>query len=150
MTFLTKESYKKYFNGFEVSIEYVPKEMNNNKAYYPPEPLTCYKQNVSKQESIKMNVECNTSTAGNQVRMTLLQKYSHLVLCDVRIYAECGNGKYGKNCSNQCSNNCLEDCDKVNGTCLSCKPGWSGPMCMKGKFLNSKKYRLMYRLTLKL
>jgi hypothetical protein len=80
-------SFAAYFKEFEVSIEYIPEKMKNRKSYYPPESLTCYKQNATKQESRKINVECNISSAGNQVRIKLLQKYCQLVLCDVRIYA---------------------------------------------------------------
>jgi hypothetical protein len=60
--------------------------MKNDRSFFSKESHTCYKQNVSEQKSVLMNIKCNTTTAGNQVRITLLKKYSQLVLCDVRIY----------------------------------------------------------------
>ena len=43
-------------------------------------------------------------------------------------------GYYDENCSIQCPNNCLEHlCDIVEGTCLNCVEGYTGPMCSEGK-----------------
>uniref|UniRef100_A0A8W8NYE9 EGF-like domain-containing protein n=1 Tax=Magallana gigas TaxID=29159 RepID=A0A8W8NYE9_MAGGI len=39
-------------------------------------------------------------------------------------------GYYGENCSTPCPENCKGgDCDIVDGTCVSCVPGYSGSMC---------------------
>ncbi|XP_065925384.1 uncharacterized protein [Magallana gigas] len=39
-------------------------------------------------------------------------------------------GYYGENCSTPCPENCKGgDCDNVDGTCVSCVPGYSGSMC---------------------
>ena len=42
-------------------------------------------------------------------------------------------GYYGENCSTPCPENCKGgDCDIVDGTCVSCVPGYSGSMCNIG------------------
>lgn len=45
----------------------------------------------------------------------------------------CDSGTYGQNCSNSCGS-CTnkEMCDKVNGICFSCNPGWNLPFCTEG------------------
>uniref|UniRef100_A0A8W8NSV0 EGF-like domain-containing protein n=1 Tax=Magallana gigas TaxID=29159 RepID=A0A8W8NSV0_MAGGI len=41
-------------------------------------------------------------------------------------------GYYGENCSTPCPENCENgDCDIVDGTCISCVPGYKGSMCNK-------------------
>ncbi|WAQ99378.1 PTPRT-like protein, partial [Mya arenaria] len=44
---------------------------------------------------------------------------------------ECDAGKYGNNCSGTCSKNCEDPktCNKTNGFCASCEPGWRRPKC---------------------
>ena len=38
---------------------------------------------------------------------------------------------YGENCSLECPQNCQDGyCDIVEGTCLTCNPGFIGPRCM--------------------
>ncbi|XP_062600098.1 receptor-type tyrosine-protein phosphatase alpha-like [Saccostrea cucullata] len=37
---------------------------------------------------------------------------------------------FGSDCSRPCPSNCQEQrCDIVNGSCLGCKPGWTGEFC---------------------
>uniref|UniRef100_A0A8W8P2J8 EGF-like domain-containing protein n=1 Tax=Magallana gigas TaxID=29159 RepID=A0A8W8P2J8_MAGGI len=48
-------------------------------------------------------------------------------------------GYYGENCSTPCPENCENgDCDIVDGTCISCVPGYRGSMC--NKVCNSNTY----------
>ncbi|WAQ99377.1 PTPRT-like protein, partial [Mya arenaria] len=44
---------------------------------------------------------------------------------------ECDAGKYGNNCAGTCSKNCEDPktCNKTNGFCASCEPGWRRPKC---------------------
>ena len=52
------------------------------------------------------------------------------------LLSECDNGWYGVNCSSSCGH-CLgggEQCQHVNGTCLSgCVPGWQDGLCTDSK-----------------
>nr|XP_034320549.1 multiple epidermal growth factor-like domains protein 10 isoform X2 [Crassostrea gigas] len=45
----------------------------------------------------------------------------------------CKNGTFGVLCMYKCSGNCLnnETCDKSDGGCKNCAPGWEGPLCSK-------------------
>lgn len=51
---------------------------------------------------------------------------------------ECLDGTYGENCSNECGINCEVVCEKIDGTCSSCKPGYEGSMCTKGRYISWK------------
>lgn len=43
-------------------------------------------------------------------------------------------GYYGMHCSLPCPQNCQEcRCDIVEGTCLGCVDGYSGPKCKEGE-----------------
>ncbi|XP_052797129.1 uncharacterized protein LOC128229315 [Mya arenaria] len=44
---------------------------------------------------------------------------------------KCDAGQYGNNCSGTCSKNCEDPktCNKTNGFCSFCEPGWQGPKC---------------------
>ncbi|XP_061170724.1 protein draper-like [Saccostrea echinata] len=60
-------------------------------------------------------------------------------LCEVIVHGCAKKRVYGLNCDLPCSVNCQEhSCNIVNGTCLGCKPGWTGDKCDKfcsiGKF----------------
>lgn len=40
------------------------------------------------------------------------------------------SGYYGRDCSLPCPPNCQEGhCDIIEGTCLGCVPGYTGPNC---------------------
>lgn len=42
-------------------------------------------------------------------------------------------GVYGNNCDIKCPINCENNtCNIEIGTCLSCKPGWTGKFCKQG------------------
>ncbi|XP_062609303.1 multiple epidermal growth factor-like domains protein 10 [Saccostrea cucullata] len=57
-----------------------------------------------------------------------LQAYSQL--CEVTVEGCRTPGRYGSNCSLQCPLNCQNQrCDIVNGSCLGCRPGWTGTFC---------------------
>lgn len=47
----------------------------------------------------------------------------------------CRNGTFRKGCMQKCSRNCLnnDSCDKSDGECGNCAPGWVGHLCNKGK-----------------
>uniref|UniRef100_A0A8W8P351 EGF-like domain-containing protein n=1 Tax=Magallana gigas TaxID=29159 RepID=A0A8W8P351_MAGGI len=51
-------------------------------------------------------------------------------LCEVEVYGCSKSRHFGDNCSTPCRQNCLEGrCDVVDGTCLGCIPGYTGPTC---------------------
>ncbi|XP_022306485.2 uncharacterized protein LOC111112903 [Crassostrea virginica] len=53
-------------------------------------------------------------------------------LCEVEVYGCQSLRNYEKNCSLECPQNCQDGyCDIVEGTCLTCKPGFIGPRCME-------------------
>lgn len=56
-------------------------------------------------------------------------KYNHFPL--IHQFTGCPNASYyGDNCSTPCHQNCLEGrCDVVDGTCLGCILGYTGPTC---------------------
>lgn len=45
----------------------------------------------------------------------------------------CENGTFGVGCMHTCSENCLnkETCNKYDGGCRTCAPGWEGHLCNK-------------------
>lgn len=46
------------------------------------------------------------------------------------------SGFYGEGCYQRCPKNCQEDhCHILNGTCLGCVSGYTGPTCNERKFL---------------
>lgn len=50
-------------------------------------------------------------------------------------------GYYGMHCSYPCHQNCQESrCNIVDGTCLGCVDGYTGPTCKEGISLDSKSY----------
>ncbi|XP_062577836.1 multiple epidermal growth factor-like domains protein 10, partial [Saccostrea cucullata] len=54
---------------------------------------------------------------------------SYTELCEV-IVKGCNETSYGINCEKTCSINCdKQRCNIENGTCLRCKPGWTGVLC---------------------
>ncbi|XP_061185184.1 multiple epidermal growth factor-like domains protein 10 [Saccostrea echinata] len=54
------------------------------------------------------------------------------MLCEVIVYGCAKNGVYGVNCDLPCPANCQElRCHIVNGSCLGCRPGWTGDKCDK-------------------
>ncbi|XP_065922546.1 receptor-type tyrosine-protein phosphatase epsilon [Magallana gigas] len=53
-------------------------------------------------------------------------------LCEVTVTGCSSSDVYGENCDKVCPDNCQERrCDIINGTCLSCTPGWLGVHCDK-------------------
>ncbi|XP_065924911.1 receptor-type tyrosine-protein phosphatase alpha-like [Magallana gigas] len=51
-------------------------------------------------------------------------------LCELEVYGCPVTGYYGKNCSLPCPQNCQENhCKIVDGTCLGCVDGYTGPTC---------------------
>lgn len=57
----------------------------------------------------------------------------------------CANCTFGVGCMHTCSGNCLnnETCDKSDGGCRNCAPGWIGHLCNKGK--NRYKIKLDFK-----
>lgn len=51
--------------------------------------------------------------------------------------SECRNGTFGVRCTHTCTENCLnnEICNKSDGGCRNCAPGWEGHLCDKSKNL---------------
>lgn len=47
----------------------------------------------------------------------------------------CADGTFGVGCMLTCSGNCLNNdaCEKSDGGCKKCAPGWEGHLCNKGK-----------------
>lgn len=47
--------------------------------------------------------------------------------------AECNESYYGQNCTANCGH-CSQGqiCNKTDGSCLSCEPGWEPPLCTQG------------------
>ncbi|XP_052686891.1 neurogenic locus notch homolog protein 4-like [Crassostrea angulata] len=53
-------------------------------------------------------------------------------LCEVTVTGCSSSDVYGENCNKVCPDNCQgRRCDIINGTCLSCTPGWLGEHCDK-------------------
>lgn len=52
----------------------------------------------------------------------------------------CKGGFYGNNCSLPCSPNCKETCHHTDGLC-SCKAGWIGSLCNKGKIYDDSLFQ---------
>eukprot|EP00105_Crassostrea_gigas_P037911 XP_019922059.1 PREDICTED: multiple epidermal growth factor-like domains protein 11 isoform X2 [Crassostrea gigas] len=53
-------------------------------------------------------------------------------LCEVTVTGCSSSDVYGENCDKVCPDNCQgRRCDIINGTCLSCTPGWLGVHCDK-------------------
>lgn len=62
-----------------------------------------------------------------------------IVLCNLYLFdTGCNNaGFYGRNCDSACPTNCKDStCQIQNGTCFSCKPGWTGLDCDTSKMIN--------------
>lgn len=61
-------------------------------------------------------------------------KYN-VYFCFVNIISACRNGTFGSDCKFICSGNCEnnETCDRTNGACVNCAPGWENQYCNKSK-----------------
>ncbi|XP_053400714.1 multiple epidermal growth factor-like domains protein 10 [Mercenaria mercenaria] len=116
------------FKEFQVMIENNTKSWSN---YNYSDRDICYKHNNAAPVSTSFNITCNKTLFGNQVRILLTTNSAQLVLCDVRIYGECDDGTFGASCTNKCGTHCKGICDKDNGTCESCEPGWTESRCTK-------------------
>nr|XP_022312350.1 multiple epidermal growth factor-like domains protein 6 isoform X2 [Crassostrea virginica] len=54
-------------------------------------------------------------------------------LCEVQVYGCLRPDVYGSDCNESCPANCIYNtCHIQNGTCFSCKPGWTGRTCNTG------------------
>ncbi|XP_062573674.1 multiple epidermal growth factor-like domains protein 11 [Saccostrea cucullata] len=54
----------------------------------------------------------------------------YTTLCEVLVHGCTKSGVYGVNCDKVCPINCQEQrCNVVNGSCLGCRPGWTGDKC---------------------
>lgn len=61
-------------------------------------------------------------------------KYSKYMFFCSKMYLECNQGTYGKDCLHRCGS-CINqtNCHYVNGTCFEgCGPGYLGDKCVEG------------------
>lgn len=67
-------------------------------------------------------------------------KYN-VYFCFVNIISACRNGTFGSDCKFICSGNCEnnETCDRTNGACVNCAPGWENQYCNKSKKIEREK-----------
>lgn len=67
-------------------------------------------------------------------------KYN-VYFCFVNIISACRNRTFGSDCKFICSGNCEnnETCDRTNGACVNCAPGWEKQYCNKSKKIEREK-----------
>lgn len=70
---------------------------------------------------------CNVSTQWFELQEMFNTK-PRVTLTAV-MFTECVDGWYGDNCTQTCGNCFSSACDKVNGSCGSCKKGFKLPLC---------------------
>lgn len=65
----------------------------------------------------------------------------YVYFCFVNIISACRNGTFGSDCKFICSGNCEnnETCDRTNGACVNCAPGWENQYCNKSKKIEREK-----------
>lgn len=102
--------------------------------------ILCFVDKLYTRKTIpnNFNISCRVNGRfviyyNNRTQLPLPDGYSVSAesdLCEVEVYG-CPNSSYfGDNCSKPCHQNCLDGrCDVVDGTCLGCIPGYTGPTC---------------------
>lgn len=84
---------------------------------------------------VQTTVPCARKITGDKLRISLHHDENSTVqlwLCDVGVYGECVDGKYGHYCENQCGD-CKNRtaCNKDTGHCAACDVGFKFPLCQE-------------------
>ncbi|XP_053400129.1 uncharacterized protein LOC128557186 [Mercenaria mercenaria] len=128
VSIVTRREYLHYFKKFEVTVKNNTNKHSND---HSGQEL-CYKHDNTAPRTTTFDIRCTKAIYGNQLRIQLATNGTQLVLCDVRIWGECADWNFGESCTEKCSTHCQTVCDKDDGTCSSCKPGWTESRCNNG------------------
>ncbi|XP_053400688.1 uncharacterized protein LOC128557383 [Mercenaria mercenaria] len=104
----------RYFKSFKIYVEYVSIYHKNDNSYMPSHRQKCYQHSSDAPNSETFTVLCNNSVVGNHVRIELVDIWTQLVLCDVKINGgrNLAFGRYTSQISTQ------EDCRRPD-ECIS-------------------------------